>query len=358
MVIKMKICVYAISKNESKFVERWYNSMKEADEIYVLDTGSTDDTVIKLKEYGVNVKEEIIKPWRFDIARNKSLEMLPKDTDLCVCTDLDEVFEPGWRKELEKAKGYNQVRYNYIWSFDKYNNPSIQFYYEKIHSLKGYIWVNPVHEVLNCSLEHPKEIILENITLKHYPDPTKSRSSYLPLLELAVKENPQNDRNYHYLGREDMYYHKYNEAITTLKHHLTLKSATWPAERCASLRFIARCNLYLKNYDEALKYALLSISEAPIYREPYYETASIYYELKKYAAAKHNLELALLIKTNPKTYINEPNCYNGTLEDLLSICEYNLGNYKQSYIYTIKSLKFDPNNERLQKNKEILETLI
>ena len=30
---KYKICVYAISKNESKNVDRWVNSMKEADEI-------------------------------------------------------------------------------------------------------------------------------------------------------------------------------------------------------------------------------------------------------------------------------------------------------------------------------------
>lgn len=40
-----KIVVYAISKNEEKFVKRWVDSMKEADEIYVLDTGSTDNTV-------------------------------------------------------------------------------------------------------------------------------------------------------------------------------------------------------------------------------------------------------------------------------------------------------------------------
>ena len=44
----MKICVYAISKNEEKFVKRWYESMKEADGIYVLDTGSTDDSVEKV----------------------------------------------------------------------------------------------------------------------------------------------------------------------------------------------------------------------------------------------------------------------------------------------------------------------
>lgn len=39
-----KVCVYAISKNEEKFVDRWVNSMKEADAIYVLDTGSDDQT--------------------------------------------------------------------------------------------------------------------------------------------------------------------------------------------------------------------------------------------------------------------------------------------------------------------------
>ena len=45
-----KICVYAICKNEEKFVERWYNSMKEADYIVVLDTGSTDKTIELLAE--------------------------------------------------------------------------------------------------------------------------------------------------------------------------------------------------------------------------------------------------------------------------------------------------------------------
>ena len=50
MINIIKICVYAISKNESKFVDRWVESMSEADDIYVLDTGSTDDTVEKLKK--------------------------------------------------------------------------------------------------------------------------------------------------------------------------------------------------------------------------------------------------------------------------------------------------------------------
>ena len=95
----MKICVYAISKNEEKFARRWYESMKEADEVYVLDTGSTDNTVSILEELGSHVKVEVVTPWRFDVARNKSLELVPEDCDICVCTDLDEVLVPGWREK-------------------------------------------------------------------------------------------------------------------------------------------------------------------------------------------------------------------------------------------------------------------
>ncbi len=48
------------------------------------------------------MSEEIITPWRFDVARNKSLNLLPDDVDICVCTDLDEVFNKGWRKRIRK----------------------------------------------------------------------------------------------------------------------------------------------------------------------------------------------------------------------------------------------------------------
>ena len=43
----VKIC-----KNEEKFVASWVESMKEADEIVVLDTGSTDNTVEELRKNG------------------------------------------------------------------------------------------------------------------------------------------------------------------------------------------------------------------------------------------------------------------------------------------------------------------
>jgi len=356
---KLKICVYAISKNESKFVKRWVESMKEADSIYVLDTGSTDNTVEELQKYGVYVMIKQIEPWRFDVARNESLKLVPEDTDICICTDLDEIFEPGWREKLENIwnENTNRARYNYNWSFDENGKPAVNFYIEKIHQRKGYKWTHPVHEVL--SFEGVENIItIDNITLNHYPDKSKSRSSYLPLLELSVKECPEDDRNMHYLGREYMYYGRWNEAIDTLIRHLQLKGATWRDERAASMRFISRSYNALKRYDEARMWLDKAIEEAPYLRDAYVERALLEYQLGNLNGTYQYCMKALDIKTHPKTYINEPFSFDHTIYDLLSICTYSKEEYILSYVYAYQALKLSPNNERIKNNMKLIKAKI
>lgn len=355
---KYKVCVYAICKNEEKFVSRWVESMSEADEIYVLDTGSNDKTVKALKKLGVNVKKKIIKPWRFDIARNESLKMVPDDTDICVCTDLDEVFEKGWRKKLERIwkKNTTRLAYNFNWSLDSDNNPLVNFFIEKMHNRHDYIWTHPVHEVLSyIGNKKEKKITTNEITLNHYPDNNKPRSSYLPLLELSVKESPEDDRNMHYLGREYMYYGRWNEAIDTLIKHLSLKSATWRDERCASMRFIARCYKNLNRFEEARMWLDKAVLEAPYLRDPYMEKAILEYDEKNWSEVINNCLKALEITTHQKTYINEVFSWNNTVYDLLSIAYYNLDNLDEAIKYLKLALEMEPDNERLINNLKIME---
>ena len=186
---KRKVVVYAISKNEEKFVDRWYESMKEADAIYVLDTGSTDKTVEKLKKHGVHVVKKKIDPWRFDSARNESLKIIPNKYDIYVCTDLDEVFLTGWRDSLLKnwQDDTTRARYNYNWQLDENGHPLVNFYLDKIHIREGYKWIHPVHEVLTTTKKE-NFVTIDDITLNHYPDTNKSRKSYLKLLEISVRE--------------------------------------------------------------------------------------------------------------------------------------------------------------------------
>lgn len=352
----MKVVVYAISKNEEKFVDRWVNSMKEADAIYVLDTGSTDKTVQKLKENGVNVEVKKINPWRFDVARNASLEMIPDEFDIYVCTDLDEVLLPGWRKKLEEnwKKDTTRAKYTYNWKLDN-DKPIISFYSDKIHIRKNYKWTHPVHEVLQYD-GNENYIIIDDLILNHYPDVSKSRSSYLPLLELSVKEDPNDDRNMHYLGREYMYYEKWNECIDTLIKHLNLPTALWKDERCASMRFIARSYKNLNRIEESRMWLKKAINEAPYLREPWIELGLLEYENNNYETAIFYIEEALKINTREKTYINENFSWNETPYDLLSICYFNIGNFAKSLENINIALSINPNDERLISNKKIIES--
>ena len=358
---KYKICVYAICKNEEKFVERWVNSMKEADEIFVLDTGSTDNTVKKLKKLGVKIKVKKITPWRFDVARNKSLELVPQDYDICVCTDFDEIFVKGWREKLENIwdKDTTRLAYNYNWLLDENNTPKVNFYIEKIHNRNDYKWTHPVHEVLTY-IGNDKEIkkYTNEITVNHYPDKSKSRSSYLPLLELSVKEKPNDDRNVHYLGREYMYYGKWNEAIDTLIRHLKLPTATWKDERCASMRFISRCYQKLGRFDEARMWLDKAMLEAPYLRDPFVERALLEYNQNDFKELKKYCLKALEIKEHPKTYINEIFSWDYTIYDLLSISYFYENNIEESlkYVDIAINTNTDENQvNRLLNNKRIIQ---
>ncbi len=186
----MKIVVYAICKNERSFADRWMASMSEADEVCVLDTGSTDGTPQRLEELGAKVSVQVITPWRFDVARNQSLELVPEDADLCVCTDLDEVFQPGWREKVEAAwaPGVDRLLYRYVWNFLPDGREGMVFWYDKIHRRKGCRWVNPVHEVLQFDGGAPQARYVEGVCLEHHADRSKSRGQYLPLLERTVQE--------------------------------------------------------------------------------------------------------------------------------------------------------------------------
>jgi len=123
----MKIAVYAISKNEEQFVERFCKSAIDADLILIADTGSTDNTVAEAKKYGAEVYSISVRPWRFDKARDTALNLIPGDYDVCISLDLDEVLEPGWREEIERVwkPETTRLRYKFDWG------QGISFFYEK-----------------------------------------------------------------------------------------------------------------------------------------------------------------------------------------------------------------------------------
>ncbi|MBM6936989.1 glycosyl transferase family 2 [Pseudoflavonifractor phocaeensis] len=355
----MKIVVYAICKDEVQFVDRWMDSMGEADRVVVLDTGSTDGTVEQLRARGAEVTVETVMPWRFDTARNRSLALVPEDTDICVCTDLDEVFHPGWRALLEAAwlPGTGQATYRYTWSFRPDGGEGVVFWYEKVHARKGYRWVHPVHEVLAWTGDGTPgpTVRVDGMQLDHHPDPAKSRAQYLPLLELSVAEAPEDDRNMHYLGREYLFHQRWDDCIRTLEHHLSMPTATWKDERAASMRYIARAYRRKGEDRTARDWYLRAIAEAPHLREGYVELAYLLYELGEWDGVLYLTGCALAITERPRTYICEAEPWGSLPHDLRAIAFSRTGRDVLALAEARHALALEPDNARLRGNVTLLE---
>lgn len=341
----MKIAVYTIALNEEQFVQRWADSAKDADYLFILDTGSTDKTVAKAKKAGVKVQTASIKPWRFEDARNVSLSLLPDDIDICIALDMDEVLAEGWREKLEVIKPETtRPRYTYTWGWKDDGTPGLQYGGDKIHRRHGYRWSHPVHEVLVADriTEIQEWVALE---IHHHPDMSKPRSQYLPLLELSVKENPYDDRNAFYYARE-LYFHKmYEEAAKEFERHLSLPTAHWAPERASSMRYIAKCRPA-----EARGWLENAIKESPGRREPIMELAAYFYEKQDYQNCYWTVLDALKITEKPLDYLCEEFAWGGLGYDLAAISAHNLGFKEESIKYGELAASLEPTNERLTNN--------
>lgn len=345
----MNIWVYAIAKDEARFARRWMESMAEADGVAVLDTGSADETPQLLRSLGARVEVRRIEPWRFDTARNASMALVPPQAELLVCTDLDEVLRPGWRKAIEEhwTPGATTGRYEYVWSFEPDGADGVKFLYEKIHVPHVCRWTRPVHEILEYSQE--KIFCDLPIRLEHHPDGQKSRAGYLPLLEESVREAPQDDRSRFYLGREYMFRGRWDDCIRTLREHLAMPTARWEPERAASMRFIARAYEAQGEAEMSELWLLRAAMEAPGQREAWLALGRAAYDQQDWRGCVRYLTRCLDIKRRDLSYISEPQAWGALPWDLISIAWWNLGERGYAAACAREALRYG-RDERIEKN--------
>lgn len=349
--LPLRICVYAISKNEEMFVERFCTSAKDADLILIADTGSTDKTRILAFQHGAQVESICITPWRFDDARNAALALIPKDIDICVSLDLDEELQPGWREEIERvwAPDTTRLRYGFDWG------AGIIFHYEKIHARHGYRWLHPCHEYPVPYLINEQYAHTDMLMVIHKPDPTKSRGQYLHLLEMSVKEDPNDPRNAFYYARELSFHGRWQQAIDECNRYLNLPGANWPNERCYAYRVISRCQDALGNWDAAMAAARQGVIEAPGTREPWCEVAKLAYTRNRWAECYGAAMSALAIEQREWVYTVDPAVWGSLPHDYASIAAYHLGMMEEALKQAEVALEKSPDDQRLAANVAMIK---
>jgi glycosyltransferase involved in cell wall biosynthesis len=345
----LKVAVYTIALNETAHVERWASSAADADYRIVADTGSTDDTVERLRKAGVTVYRIAVDPWRFDTARNAAMALIPADADVCLTLDMDRYLEPGWRLKLEAAWTQETTAlYCRVVYRSKVDDPTPlrQWPAKNFHHRRGYRFKRPVHEALVFTGEREVERSCDEIVISEVQDHSKTtRSQYLPLMELAHREDPQDAQICFWLGRDYMWANRHEQGIELLERYLALPSSRWGEERSEAMRYLARMQPEKKMFwlDRAR-------IEAPHRREIWLDLAEELHGqenwLDLFWACSHGIEHT----HRTGSYLDDPHCWGFRLFDLGAIACWRVNMMDRAVEWGQKALELDPNNQRLKNN--------
>jgi glycosyltransferase involved in cell wall biosynthesis len=180
---KPKFSVALIARNEAETLPRLIGSLKEFQErggdIWVLDTGSTDNTIEVAKSLGCNVEavgdkfriqidEDLAKKINdkfivegeapvvnageslFDFASARNYISTFPDCDVISTPDCDEIFTKFDIDKLDEviANGAEQLEYEFVFSHDQNGNPVIKFRHCKFYNRTKLKWRGIIHEIL------------------------------------------------------------------------------------------------------------------------------------------------------------------------------------------------------------------
>lgn len=333
----MKIAVYTIALNEEKFVERWYESAKDADYLLIADTGSTDKTKRIAKKLGIKVVDISIKPWRFDDARNAALALLPDDIDYCVSMDMDEVLSEGWRECLEKMTG-DQIEYKFNLTFkdEAEKNPEVTFINNRIHRRHGFRWKFLMHEVIVPDRTDCVGEFCDGLEVSHHPDKDKSREQYNQMIEDSYNEYA--DARYHiYQAQQLLTFNRLDEAKIVLKSLLKLKDAS-KIDIALAYRILG---LMSKKFN--LWYFAKSLISFPT-RETYTSISVHYYNKSKWFRTYYFGKKADSIKIKTSSILKDPSVWAFLPTNLMLVGKHNMKLFKLSRSYKVDKKEINLNS--------------
>lgn len=241
-----------ICKNEEALIGRALESVKWADSIHILDTGSKDNTVQIALQYTPNVYLDSV--WVDDFSYHQNLVKSRTTDSWILSLDSDEVClstEEEVRAAVEQAK--DVVRVTMVAEGDQQNTFGFGRLFRNTPEI---YWEAAIHKHLNVPGEGEPvgDVRIQyGYSPAHLIDPDRS----LRMLEKAVDTEANPVRNLYYLGREYWYKKRYQDCINTFKRYI--KVAHWRAELADAYLIMAEAFVELKQIEESAAAVLHAI---------------------------------------------------------------------------------------------------
>ena len=355
-MITISLCM--IVKNEEDCLARCLNSVKDiADEIIIVDTGSTDKTMKIAKKFTNNIYEF---EWINDFSAARNFAFSKATMDYRMWLDADDVILEADRKkilELKKtlSKDVDIVTMKYNTSTDADGNVLFSSTRGRLFKReKNHEWLDPIHEYIPLSgnVLYLQDIFITHKKEKHFTDRN------IKIYEEQIKNNIElSPRSTYYYARELRDHGRHIEAIHYFEKFLN-DGFGWVEDNIASCFALSVCYQVIKNQDKRLGSLLRSFE----YAKP---RAEICCQLGYYFRdEKSNLDMAVYwFKTALE--LENPNSVGFVLHDFwgyipnieLAVCYYRLGDMEKSKLYNSEAKKHKPNSTAVKYNEDLFKEM-
>ncbi len=304
------LAVCMIVKNEAEFLAGALESVRGvADEVVVVDTGSTDDTVALARAAGARVE---FFPWIGDFAAARNASIDHARADWVLCLDADERLAPASRSALRAVLEEADERHrivcpkirNYTRDGRFLNDGFSGRLFRNVPEMR---FTGRVHEEVGVGLPDVALDYRLDLVLDHFgADPEVMREKAkdernIALLEARLAEKPDDLLTYFYLGSQHWVAGRRREAATAFERVVELFERN-PARYGMAIRHVpvpysyvglVRCLHDLGRPAEAVEAGHRGLSRWPDNPDLWFQTALASIAAGDLEAAKRALERAM-----------------------------------------------------------------
>ena len=357
----LSVCM--IVKNEEETIERILScTVQFADEIIVVDTGSTDKTKELVRKFTPNIYDF---KWCNDFSKARNFSFSKATKDYIMWLDADDYITADSIEKLKALKATlnddtnnaDTIYLPYQTAFNE--NGTCTFFYLRERIVKNlpsiFIWHDPIHEVLT---PYGKTATYNDIPIQHRKIKQNENERNLKIYK-ALKESghPFSARQQFYYSNELFYNNYLDDAISAYQTFLKMPDAFIENKLQAKINL---SKIYNAQNKPAL--ALQTLFDTFTLDLPRSETlceiGHTYLSQKQYEKAIYYYKLAIQ-PPNPNTFaFIDLNCYAYIPHLQIALCFYFLNDLKSASKHNKLALKANPQSQIAKSNQKIYTRLL
>ena len=291
-MVNISICM--IVKNEADVLPRALaNWQALGDELIIVDTGSSDNTVAIARAHDALVLHyEWQAPGHKGEARMVGINAA--QGKWVVVLDADEVIDQParLRKHLLSLKDeYDIVNVKFT-NYDHAGQPELTWYQSRVFRRGRYHYIYREHEIPLPVKRYGGNMTILDVNFEHRPPSNRAAGKLSPMLkrlELDVEEHPQDHHPLYMLARQYGHCDQHRKAIDACERYMQMETANFKPDVC---RVAGICADELGDRQLMLEWFYRGLAYEPMRRRLWVEIAQVYYNAHQYAPALELLRVA------------------------------------------------------------------